>query len=722
MPTPAAVFNSPRRRQGLLAGLIAFLLIAGLFELGRAFPGLAPLQRLENLAQDWERVRFAEPYQSPIEIVLLDDVSLREAEEQFSIKFPWQREVYGNAVDFLRSAGAKAVVFDFLFTSASSYGPDDDAAFAKAVRRQGHVTAGMLLSAADQPDARRRFAALPGLHRLPPAPGSLELAKGIESPLPPLWGAFAGVGDVCFEQDSDGLGRRYRLAAALQTDGSPDSAAAERFPSLALAAARDLGAADPNWAGLRLGKQSLLFRQPRGESGSTRLFDVAASWAKVQAGDKPLVDPGRFKGKVVLIGSSAQALSDLRPCPMSKSLPGVELQAMALDNLLSGQSLRVLRPSALYWLALLLGCLAVSSLSFRLRGAGQWLPLLATVAANTGLGLWLYPNAHLLIPVALPAAAMVTAFGAAALGYFWTERQDRQRVTAVFGQFLSPAVVAGLREQGGQLEMGGETRQLTVFFSDLQGFTSFSEKLSPPALVEILNEYLTEMGDVVVGRFDGTVDKYIGDAIMAFWNAPLDQADHAWRGCAAAWACQVRLAEIQASLKAKGLDAGDEGMVMRIGLNTGPAVAGLMGSQRKLNYTVMGDTVNTASRLEGANKPYGSRILVSQATLDAAGPRVLNRPLDYIKVKGKAEPTAVFQVIGLQGEPGRLFDEAYVAAWSSALAHYKAGRFGEALAGFEACAHQQPKDLAARLFIDRCAHYQQEPPQAWDGVYTMKTK
>jgi adenylate cyclase len=295
-------------------------------------------------------------------------------------------------------------------------------------------------------------------------------------------------------------------------------------------------------------------------------------------------------------------------------------------------------------------------------------------------------------------------------------------VQDAFGQFLSPAVLASLRAKGDRLEMGGETRELTVFFSDLQGFTNFSEKLSPHDLVVILNEYLDEMGDVIVGRHDATADKYIGDAIMAFWNAPVDQGDHAWRGCAAAWHCQLRLAQIQDSLKAKGLDAGDEGLVMRIGLNTGPAVAGLMGSQRKLNYTVMGDTVNTASRLEGANKPYGSRIMISQATKDAAGPKVLTRPLDYIKVKGKAEATAVYEVIGLDGEPGALFPPSYVSRWSAALEAYKQGDFQGALSGFQGCQGEQPKDKACALFIERCQHYIADPPKGWDGVYTMKTK
>jgi adenylate cyclase len=314
------------------------------------------------------------------------------------------------------------------------------------------------------------------------------------------------------------------------------------------------------------------------------------------------------------------------------------------------------------------------------------------------------------------------AFALSAAENFLSERQQRALLTNVFGQFLSPAVLRTLRGKGESLDLGGETRELTIFFSDLQGFTSFSEKLSPHDLVVILNEYLGDMTELLAGQYDATVDKYIGDAIMCFWNAPTDQHDHALRGCQAAWACQIRLAEVQAKLSGMGLDAGDEGLVMRIGLNTGPAIAGLMGSKHKLNYTVMGDTVNTASRLEGANKPYGTRIMISAATKNAAGPSVLTRPLDYIKVKGKADATPVFHVIGIQGEGLPLFDGGYVEAWSASLESYKRGDFAGALKGFEACLKREPKDQAAVLFIERCQHFLHEAPENWDGVYTMKTK
>lgn len=693
--------DAGRRSRGLTAALLAFLLWFGLRSIG-------VVALVEHWTQDQLRRLLARPLHPSIELVYLDDVSLHEAEKQFGLKYPWPREVHAAAVDVLRRAEAKVIVFDFLFSSASSYGDDDDRIFAAALRQAGNVVLGMQFTAADQPTNRAGFFKLKPLHRLGPAVPTLERAGGVDHPKEPLWSAAAGVGDTSFIQDEDSRGRRARLAVAL--DGVA-------FPSLALAAARVAGV-ETAWHEPNV--RNILFRRLPTRA-PVRYFDLAASKARLDEGLSPLVDLARFKDKVVVIGSSAPGLLDLRPSPLGKALPGALQQAMILDNLLTGEFLRpVLAQRRVQSLVVALLIVLAAVFSFRLRALGLALPPLL-LGAILGGGALAYAHG-LLLPIGSFSLAVVLGLGLGAVEHFVREQRERRRIQNRFGQFLSPAVLASLKEKGDQLELGGETRILTVFFSDLQGFTQFSEKLQPHDLVRILNEYLNEMGEVIVGGHDATVDKYIGDAIMAFWNAPLDQPDHAWRGCAAAWHCQVRLAQIQDRLKSMGLDAGDEGLVMRIGLNTGPAVAGLMGSRRKLNYTVMGDTVNTASRLEGANKPYGSRILISQATKDAAGPRVLTRPLDYLRVKGKAEATAVYEVIGLEGEANRLYDAAYVQRWSAALAAYKAGDFSAAQNAFAACAAERPQDKACALFIERCARYRAEPPQNWDGVYTMKTK
>ena len=693
------LFKAGSERRGWYAGLLAFLLLFMLNVTG----GLRPL---EDRAQDALRRRLAKPLDPSIEMVYLDDVSLHQA-EGYGFTFPWPRELYGKAVDTLRQAGAKVIVFDFLFTSHSG-NRDDDIAFAKAMQRHGNVVIGMQFTAAEQKEAAGAFLAQEPLYQLKGGDPDARAAHGVDFPKPPLWGAAAAVGDTYFEQDPDGLGRR----ATLQVKFGDRS-----YPSLAMAAALAAG-----YKGEVPVRQQILFRQPVPADRISNLFDLAASADALAAGEKPLIDLAKFKDKAVFIGSSAPALADLRSTPIQKNRPGVELNAQIFDNLITGQSLEKDSAWRALWPIWLLLCLIVAGFSFRLRGLAVLLPLLATSAGGVALATWFYDAKSILIPVATPVIAALLAFAASATENFLLERSERKRVTSVFGQFLSPSVLSSLRITGTTLEMGGETRELTVFFSDLQGFTSFSEKLTPHALVQILNEYLSEMTELLVGSFDATVDKYIGDAIMCFWNAPTDQPDHALRACQAAWACQVQLGKIQDKLKDMGLDAGEEGLVMRIGLNTGPAIAGLMGSRRKLNYTVMGDTVNTASRLEGANKPYGSRILISAATKDAAGPTVLTRPLDYIKVKGKAEATPVFEIIGIKGEGKPLYSVDYVNTWTVALGDYKRGDFKEALKGFQACEQAQPGDEAAELFDERCQHYLHEPPKDWDGVYTMKTK
>jgi adenylate cyclase len=714
--------NKNQLGHGLGSGFIAFLVILGL--------SFTPaLDRLENVVSDILRSKLAEPFVSPIEIVYLDDSSLKTAETQYGLPYPWPRESYATAINFFNRAGAKAVVFDFLFTSKSPNGKPDDLLLARAAKAHGKVFSGLQISSASQPDALKRLESQSDLYTLSLSPTSATLFEGhgVDAPYPPLWGGFTGIGDVYFKQDADSLNRRARLFSSLR---------GKIYPSLAFSAAWNLDG-KPKISltpyNLSLGSKifsveeggtlNILFKKIIPRNQSVSLIDVITSENALSSGDKASLDPARFKNKIVLIGSDAPGLLDLRPHPLNKRGPGVELQAMVLDNLLSGQSLDVVPMGLGLWFALLILCLLIARFSFNFRGPAVLLPSALGMVAVITLSVWAYQSHTTLIPTATPLLAVLAALSLSAGENYRVAARQRNRVQNIFGQFLSPAVLSKLRLQGNELKTGGETKDLAVFFSDLAGFTSFSEKLSPEALVVILNTYLEEMAEVVVGRHDGYVDKYIGDAIMAIWGAPTPHANPALEAVQAAWHCQKRLAEIQPKLAELGLDAGEEGLVMRIGINYGPCVVGLMGSQRKLNYTVMGDTVNTASRLEGANKPYGTRIMLSESAAEACGDSILVRTLDFLKVKGKADATKVFELIGLKNEPGELYPQAHVAAYEEAMGDYRQGHFAQAMRLFESCMKAQPKDSVSKLYAVRCAEFIKNPPEGiWDGVYVMKTK
>jgi adenylate cyclase len=262
----------------------------------------------------------------------------------------------------------------------------------------------------------------------------------------------------------------------------------------------------------------------------------------------------------------------------------------------------------------------------------------------------------------------------------------------------------------------GEEHTMSVYFSDIAGFTTISEHLSAKQLVTLLNEYLTAMTDLVL-EHGGVVDKYIGDAVMAFWGAPLASADHARRAVACAVAMRKRCAELRAGWKER---FGHE-LHARAGVNTGLAVSGNMGSKHKYNYTVMGDMVNLASRLEGANKPYGTYLMISEATLHAVGDAFAVRELDVIAVKGKAQGVRVYEVIDVAAD-ATAEAKALAVRFEEALAHYRALRFADARAIFTELVERHD-DPPSRLYVERCTHFLTEPPpEGWDGVWHMKEK
>ncbi len=325
-------------------------------------------------------------------------------------------------------------------------------------------------------------------------------------------------------------------------------------------------------------------------------------------------------------------------------------------------------------------------------------------------GLWLWSVAPLL--------SVGFSYAGSNVALYMAEEQEKARIRGMFQQYVASSVVDELIEKPELLSLGGEERVLTVLFSDVAGFSTISEGLTPKALVELLNEYLTAMTEIILEE-GGIIDKYQGDAIMAEFGAPVPLKDHPVRACRAA----LRMSATLARLREKWKEEGKPLLEARVGINTGEMLVGNLGSHRIMDYTVMGDQVNLASRLEGTNKLYDTEVMVSEFTWEAVKDHMVGRELDRIRVKGKNEPVRIFEILAARsnGAPPDLSD--LLERFSQELGLYVERRFEEARASFEALARDFPEDGPTALYMERCAEYAQSPPPAdWDGVYTMKTK
>ncbi|MGC4114201.1 MAG: adenylate/guanylate cyclase domain-containing protein [Myxococcales bacterium] len=550
--------------------------------------------------------------------------------------------------------------------------------------------------------------------------------------LPPvsiLAASAARLGNVVQSTDPDGVLRRH-LPLVEHESG--------RFlPSLALAAFL-VGHPDlsPRLEGrtLVLGERrlpldergSFSIRFGTGEPRRVKAWDILRAQAQLEAGETPTLSPEVFRGKYVIVSAAARALRDLRTTPVRENHPGAEVNAAALSNLLSGQAFERASPGwdaafalAVAVLIALSVVLAWSLLKSPALAAAAALGLLA--AAGAGLwafGVWLLRAHGLWLALSVPMAGAVLSALAALLATNALERGERRFVEKALGQYTSKVLVKQLLARPERLSLEwGETREISVYFSDIAGFTEFSEKLPPERLVKLLNDYLTNMTDLVLAH-GGVVDKYIGDAIMAFWGAPLPEPEHARLAVRTAIAMRRRCAELRPKWQAEFGPV----VVARAGINTGPAVSGNMGSRHKFNYTVMGDTVNLASRLEGANKPYGTVLMISESTHAQVRDVVDVRELDLLAVKGKQRPVRVFEVLD---EKGRSEAQVLEAAerFERGLALYRQQAFLQASELFEQVLAVRADDGPSRTYLERCKHFVDAPPgTGWDGVWRMKEK
>lgn len=655
-----------RRKDRLLRILFPALVVwIGFSLLANTLPG----RRLELLGFDLLTVASApERIDAPIVVVGVDEPSFAE----FNLQWPWPRALHARLIGELKAAGAAVIAFDVLFPEPST--DADDARLAEAIRRAGNVVLASDLVYQDS--------------------GQYQQAMQVE-PLALLReaGAQSGMASVSFDPDlvvrSIPMQRDafWREVVRVYERGIPQAAAGTRDPPGELI--RYLG---PDHA----------FRY--------------VSYYQAAAPDQ-FLPPGTFKGKIVLVGNDLKAALGPQPkqadafaTPYSSvtrmMTPGVEIHANLVANALAQRAIRE-APRLVQILAI---GIAVLLMAF---GAGEWQTLrssllaLAVMSVTVGLTVWLFVARDLWLPsiAALLAAAGMYVVQVAA-GYL-RERRQRKQIERAFRFYVAPEIVKEMTEHPERLVLGGVRRELTVMFTDLAGFTNFSEQMEPEQVAELLNEYLTVMTGIVLGH-GGTVDKFIGDAIMAFWGAPLPDAEQAFHACQAAVAMQAEMSRLRARFEAKAMPQ----LRMRTGIHSGAAVVGNMGSSDRFDYTAIGDNVNLASRLEGVNKHYGTDVLISADTARQVAERMSLRRVDRVIVKGRTQPIDIYTFCDDE-ELARLSDRA--------LSHCARRQWEQALAACRQILERDPGDSIARTLLDRIEGFGGNPPPPdWDGSTALE--
>jgi adenylate cyclase len=424
-----------------------------------------------------------------------------------------------------------------------------------------------------------------------------------------------------------------------------------------------------------------------------------------------------FKDKIVLVGATATGIYDMRVTPFSAVYPGVEIHATVIDNILHQNFLihsgwtKFMDICMIILLGLIVGVTVP-----RVRAAYGILLIVMLLAVFVGINTYLFARYNLWLNLIYPALTMMTVYLAITVYRYITEEREKKKIRGAFQYYLTASVINEMLKDPAKLKLGGDKKALTVLFSDIRGFTTISEKMTPEELVHLLNEYLTAMTDIVF-KYDGLLDKYMGDAIMAVYGAPLDQPDHAVRACRTALDMLKALDDLQKKWSEEGRPV----LHIGIGINSGDMVVGNMGSQMRFDYTVMGDSVNLGSRLEGINKEYGTNTVISEYTYEAVKDVLTCRELDSVRVKGKKLPVRIYELLCEKKDAASC--EAFASLFETGLEKYKQARWDEAIAAFRKVLELKPGDPPSELYIRRCEDLKKNPlPLPWDGVFEMTKK
>lgn len=425
-----------------------------------------------------------------------------------------------------------------------------------------------------------------------------------------------------------------------------------------------------------------------------------------------------MKDKIFVVGATATGIYDLRVTPFQENFPGAETHLNVIDNLIQKNFFRTMPNEPVKMVFLLSGLGLILSIGLSYLGAAWGFILTSSMLATVYFvdRYFLFSNG-IVATVIWPLFLIAMLYVSLTFYRYLTEERGKKELRQTFQKYVSPAIVEEILAHPQNVELGGRKAHLTVFFSDVRGFTTISEKLDPRALSDLLNSYLTPMTDIVF-KNRGTLDKYMGDAIMAFFGAPIPYTDHAKHACRCALQTIDKLLELQKEFERKGLPSIDIG----IGLNTGEVSVGNMGSVTVRSYTVMGDAVNLASRLEGINKEYGTRIILSEMTYNEVKDNFVCREVDWVRVKGKILPVKIYELIAEERVPDQKVAE--MLKWfKEGYEHYHARQWKPGLDAFSKALDLNPTDEVSKLYIERCQGYiVSPPPDEWDGVFVMKTK
>jgi adenylate cyclase len=667
-------------------------------------------------------------------------------------RWPWPRSVFAQLLVRLKESGAKTIVFDLLFPEPEKNNvaqaitsltktykeldllkdnfhsqiffdemsqiikeSDNDSLMAEAVDWSGNVILGMAFEPGENSKkmATSTNKAVYQFNLEDRAWGRIHFFQREQMLLPitELAETAVSMGYVNVFPDRDGIIRRAK--STILSRQAP-------FMPLAVAAAGHYLSEDPFLdpsGSLQIADRKITFDA----SGDIYLdfYGIENAFTSFSIAD--IIDgrilPGELKDKIVIIGGMATGLGDIWPTPLSSEIPGVFIQATFLDNILQNRTLKM--PENQIWIVFFT---IIAMVFLPLVLMALFSPLISTLAGVFSLVgyaaiiQYLFMDHQLIWPAVLPIGAGFSAIFVLLVYNFIIESRQHQWIKKSFSQYLSQDVIDILVKKPEQLKLGGEEKELTVIIADIRNFTTLSEGLSPTKLTQLLNLYLGELTDVILDH-GGTLDKYMGDAIMAFFGAPILDTNNASKACMSAIKMCERLHEKRKEWALKGLPS----LRIGIGLNTGLMVVGNLGSARRFDYSVIGDHVNLASRLEGISKVYGVKIIISENTRNHLGPDFTCRELDKILVKGKKEPVLIYELLGKDYFTKGTY--AFVDSFEKGLACYRDRAFLKAIGYFEDTLLLKPGDYPSQLFIERCHLLEKEAlPPDWDGTWTFTHK